>query len=90
MNAEQSYIAIAVLAIFGLTILLSRRLLHKQARGLTPLAGLSFGFILAGIVFGEERLLGYGLMGIGIVLSIIDIFNQRRHDHPRGSSETPS
>jgi hypothetical protein len=90
MNAGVSYITIAVLTLIALAIFLSRRLLRKDPTGLSSLAGLAFGFILAGIVFYEQRLLGYGLMGIGIVLSIIDIFNQRRHAKPKDSSETLS
>jgi hypothetical protein len=87
MNIGARYITIAVLTLIAIAILLSRRLLRKEPMGLSPLAGLAFGFVLAGVVFYEQRLLGFGLMGIGIVLSIIDIFNHRRHDRPKDSSE---
>ena len=45
---------------------------------ITPLAGLAFVFVVAGIIFGEDRLIGYGLMGIGIVLAVADIVNRSR------------
>jgi hypothetical protein len=46
----------------------------KRQNRLTPLAGLAFTFIIAGILFGENRILGYGLMGIGVLMAVIDIF----------------
>jgi uncharacterized membrane protein len=42
------------------------------------MAGLAFGFIIAGVGFGENRLLGYGLFGTGIILAIIDIIIKTR------------
>jgi hypothetical protein len=39
---------------------------------------LALGFVLAGILFGIEMLIGYGLMGIGILPAVIDIYMQRR------------
>jgi uncharacterized membrane protein YedE/YeeE len=41
---------------------------------LSSLGGLAFALIIAGILFGENRFIGYGLMAVGVVLSIIDIF----------------
>jgi hypothetical protein len=46
----------------------------KRQNRLTPLAGLAFTFIIAGILFGENRILGYGLMGVGVLMAVIDIF----------------
>ncbi len=43
---------------------------------MTPLTGLAFGFILAGIIFGDDRLIGYSLLGIGVILAVIDIFKK--------------
>ncbi len=52
----------------------------KRPRGsrLTPLAGLAFASILFGIFFGEDPLLGYGLIGIGVILAVIDMIQKRR------------
>jgi hypothetical protein len=50
----------------------------KAENRITPLAGMAFAFILAGILFGEDRLVGYGLMGIGVVLAVADILNRSR------------
>lgn len=73
MNISQIYIAVSivVLAIIALLLFLASK--NKSDKKLTPLAGLAFAFIVAGIMFGEERLIGYGLMGVGVILALIDI-----------------
>ncbi len=78
MNVSQIFIliAIAVLAVIALMVFV----IGKKGTGqrLTPLASYAFAFILAGILFGENRLIGYGLMGIGVILAVIDIVNKSR------------
>jgi hypothetical protein len=37
------------------------------------MAGLAFGFIMAGLFFGEKRSIGYSLLGVGVLLAVIDI-----------------
>ena len=78
MVSAQIYIiiAIVVLAIIALPVFFVKK--DKKAKKITPLAGLAFGFIIAGIVFGEDRLIGYGLMGIGVILAVIDIMKERK------------
>lgn len=79
MNLSQPYILVTIL-ILGLLvvqlILIARR---QKTRTLTPLAGVAFGFILAGILFGENRALGYSLMGVGVALAVIDIVLKSRN-----------
>ena len=76
MNASLVYILIAILILVLLVVQFAIIARRPVSRTLTPLAGLAFGFILAGIFFGQNRLLGYGLMGIGILLAIIDIIRK--------------
>ncbi|MCK4808922.1 MAG: hypothetical protein KAI67_03465 [Candidatus Pacebacteria bacterium] len=64
-------ISIVILAIIALLVFFLSK--NKKDKKLTPLAGLAFGFILAGILFGDTGLVGYSLMGTGIVLAVIDI-----------------
>jgi hypothetical protein len=77
MNISQIYIfvAIVVLAIISFLVFIANR--NKKKTRLTTLAGLAFGFVLAGIVFGENRLVGYGLMGVGVVLAVVDMVQKR-------------
>jgi hypothetical protein len=76
MNITQVYIAIsiAVLAVIALIVILTGK--SRRQNRLTPLAGIAFGFILAGIVFGHDRLIGYSLMGIGVIIAIVDMFRK--------------
>jgi len=78
MNTSQIYIAvsIAVLALIALFVLF-RGKSRKQNR-LTPLAGLALGFILAGSIFGDDRVIGYSLLGIGVILAVADIFRKSK------------
>ncbi len=78
MATSLAYVAIsiAVLAVVAILVFLVR---GKRAENrITPLAGLAFAFVVAGILFGEDRLVSYGLMGIGIVLAVADIWNRSR------------
>jgi hypothetical protein len=78
MNASQIYIAasIAVLAVIALLVFVVRK--NRQENKLTPLAGIAFGFVLAGILFSEDRLIGYGLMGVGVILAVFDMFKRSK------------
>jgi len=51
---------------------------NKKEKKLSKLAGLSFAFIIAGIIFGDDRLVGYGLIGVGVILAIIDIIEKSK------------
>jgi len=76
MNPSQIYIAISiiVLGIISLLVLFVNK--NNKDKKLTPLAGLAFGFILAGIIFGDDRLIGYSLIGVGVILAIIDMIKK--------------
>lgn len=77
MNISQIWIAVSivVLAVIALVLFLLNK--NRRDKRLTPLASLAFGFVLAGILFSEDRLIGYGLMGVGVLLAVIDAFRQR-------------
>jgi membrane-bound ClpP family serine protease len=76
MTPSQFYIlvSIVVLAIVALLVFFVNR--GKSENRITPLVGLAFGFVLAGILFGDNRLVGYGLMGVGVILAVVDIFRR--------------
>jgi len=78
MSASHIYIAISivVLALIALFVFVAGK--GGRAQKLTPLAGLAFGFVLAGLFFGGERLIGYPLLGIGVVLAIVDMVGKLR------------
>ena len=76
MNISQVYMAIALVALAVIAILVFVVGKKGEGKPLTPLASLAFGFVLAGILFGNDRLIGYGLMGVGVILAVVDIFNK--------------
>lgn len=78
MNISQAYIAasiIALLVALALVVLLRR---HEPVMPLRPLAGLAFALGLAGMLFIENRLVGYGLLAVGLVLAVIDIIKREK------------
>jgi peptidoglycan/LPS O-acetylase OafA/YrhL len=76
MELSQIYVLISIivlLIIFILLFFVGKNNKNKKQKTLTPLAGLAFGFIIAGIIFGDNRWLGYSLIGIGVLLAVIDM-----------------
>ncbi len=78
MSRSVVYVAVAVvlLAIVVLLVFAADREIKKKK--LTPLAGLAFAFVVAGIIFSEEPVIGYGLMAVGAAFGIADMFRKRR------------
>jgi hypothetical protein len=74
MDESLRYLAvsIAILAAVALLLFIAGR--KKPREDLSGLVALSLALITAGIVFGENRLVGYGLIGAGILLAAIDIY----------------
>jgi len=35
-------------------------------------------FVVLGIIFGDERLIGYSFIGVGVLLSVIDAIRNRK------------
>lgn len=83
MSTSSVYVLIAILSLAVVAVLL-RYLFGRKFAGtrsrLSPLAGLAFGFVLAGLFVAENRILGYSLIGAGIILSIVDIILKMRKE----------
>lgn len=78
MNISQIYIAIVIviLAVIFIRVFFTGK--KRKEKRLTPLASLAFASILTGIFFGEEGFIGYGLIGAGVLLAVVDIFNKSK------------
>ena len=78
MTSQQIYIAISLAALAAILLILILK--GKKIGQAKPsrMAALSFVFVLAGIIFGDDRIIGYGLLAIGIILAIIDIIKRRK------------
>jgi len=73
LNLTPMYIAISIIALLIIAALAFFVKKNKKQKKLSTLAGLSFVFVIAGIIFGDDRLIGYGLIGVGIILAVVDI-----------------
>ena len=78
MEFEAAYIAISLVALFVVAVLVFFVKGNMKKQELSTLAKLAFGFILAGTIFGDERIIGYSLMGIGIILAVADIYLKKK------------
>ncbi len=78
MNFSDTYILLAIIVVLAITasIVIVRR--RKFVAPLRPLAGIAFAFGLAGVLFIENRLIGYGLMAVGLLLAVIDIIKREK------------
>ena len=75
---------VACLAALGIVALLSARLIQaarrRESRRVSTEDGfLTFGLLLValGIVFGDDRLIGYSLIGAGLVVSLAIVWYRR-------------
>lgn len=78
MNSPVVYIAISIFILTAIVILMFVANKEIRKRRLTPFAGLAFAFVVAGIIFGEEQVIGYSLMVIGVAFAVADMFRKRR------------
>ncbi len=78
MNAQLVFIVLplVILAIIALLVVFVSK--RGKGKNLSKLAILAFVLIISGIVFGDDRLIGYGLIGAGILLAVIDIIVKLR------------
>ena len=83
MNAFHKYIIlpVGVLMIFPLLVFFIAG--RKKEQAFPPMIVLAFGFILTGILYSNNRLLGYSLMGVGVILSIVDMTRKIREKKPK-------
>jgi hypothetical protein len=68
-------LSVIILLIIGILLIIAWK--KKKEQRITPLAMLGIVFVILGIVFGSDRLIGYLFLGIGIILSVFDIVKNR-------------
>jgi uncharacterized membrane protein len=79
MNISQIYIAVSIVVLAVIAFLVFFVSKNRKENRLTPLASLAFAFTLAGILFGDDMLIRYGLMGVGVLLAVLDMFGKRKN-----------
>jgi len=78
MSQTMIVVAIVVLAVSALLIFFLGK--RRTDNRLTRLASLAFVFIFAGAIFGDNRVLAFSLMGIGVVLAAADIYTRSQNE----------
>jgi hypothetical protein len=74
---EPVWIAISISALVVIVVLLligRGRQYHKPSN----LAILGMSLVVLGIIFGDDRLIGYSFIGVGVLLSVIDAIKNRK------------
>ena len=71
MTPQQIYVAVAIAAAALILALIA--LFVGKSRKVKALTGLALAFVLAGLLFGESRVVGFGLLGVGVLLAVIDL-----------------
>jgi hypothetical protein len=84
MSDTAAYVAIAVGALAILAVGAVGLWRRGGSTSITPLAGLAFGCVVCGIVFGDDRVVGYSFFAAGITLAVIDMVRRSRGSGPSG------
>ena len=74
---EPVWIAISIIALVVIVVLLLIAR-GKQYRKPSNLAILGMSLVVLGIIFGDERIIGYSFIGVGVLLSVIDAIRNRK------------
>ena len=78
MNISQIYIAVSIVALAIVAFLVFFVSKNRKENRLTPLASLAFTCTVLGIVFSDDRLIGFSLMGVGVLLAVVDLVNRSK------------
>jgi asparagine N-glycosylation enzyme membrane subunit Stt3 len=74
---EPLWIAISIAALVVIVVLLLTGR-GKQYKKPSNLAVLGMSLVVLGIIFGDDRLIGYSFIGVGVLLSVIDAIRNRK------------
>ena len=88
METALIFIIISIIAILLLVFLVLFLYGDRNHKPLSIIATIALGFVLAGIIFSENRDLGLVLMSTGIILSIIDIIAIKRNNQKKINHST--
>ena len=72
------YIGISIAAFIAILVILV--LNRRKICRISTLTMLGMNMVILGIIFGDDRLVGYSLIAIGVLLAIIDAIYIKRHE----------
>jgi len=70
---SENYIAISVVALAIIAIFVIYIMKKKPRKQPSKLAMFGMLLVVMGIIFGDDPLIGYGFIGAGVLLAVIDI-----------------
>jgi len=79
MGARLGYILFAIVVLYIVAVVIFRFSKVKNVQKISPIGGLAFAFVLAGLLLGQNRLVAYTLLGMGVVLAVVDIIRRARN-----------
>jgi hypothetical protein len=74
---EPVWIAISIIALVVIVVLLLIAR-GKQYPKPSNLSILGMSLVVLGIIFGDDRVIGYSFIGVGVLLSVIDAIRNRK------------
>jgi O-antigen ligase len=77
MSSSSVYVLISIATLAVIAVMASLVWRRGPRVRLTKLAALASGLVVAGITLAESRLFGYGLIGVGVFLAVIDMLKTR-------------
>jgi len=64
-------LSVIILIIIGVLFIIAWK--KKKEQQFSPFAIMGMLFIILGIVFGSDRLIGYSFLGVGVIVSVFDV-----------------
>jgi hypothetical protein len=78
VSAPVIYIGISILVLAIIWVILIYTGKVKPKKKFSKIAQIAIFLVIAGTIFSDNPWLGYGLIGAGVALSIIDIIRNRK------------
>lgn len=73
---QNIYIFIAIVSLAIVAILVIFKWKHGEPKRISRLAGLAFAFIMGGLIFGDNLLIGYSFISLGTIFAVVDIIKK--------------
>jgi hypothetical protein len=78
VSAPIIYIGISLLALAVIMLVMIYAGKVKPKNKPSKIAQIAIFIVIAGVIFGDDRLISYSLIGVGVILSIYDIIRSSR------------
>jgi drug/metabolite transporter superfamily protein YnfA len=77
MQSSEVYIVLILAALLIISVLFLLFKFLRESRKSSMLIGLAVVFMITGFLLDDQKMVGNSLLGIGIMLSLIDVFTSK-------------